>query len=136
MAELTTLEGNFIISKEPIIDAFIGGQNVVAIYLGKTLVWTKEISLLEVALFDEIDRTFITEDETNDIFVDRSWEDLDLNLQFVDDKNNNYNTEDELLLYLDNLGGNDSILQENEFGLFTTENTNDRIKFDFINYIN
>ena len=28
------------------------------------------------------------------------------------------------------------ILQENEFGLFTTENTNDRIKFDFINYIN
>ena len=46
MAELTTLEGNFIISKEPIIDAFIGGQNVVAIYLGKTLVWTKEISLL------------------------------------------------------------------------------------------
>lgn len=72
MAELTTLEGNLIISKEPTIDAFIGGQNVVAIYLGKTLVWTKEMSISEVALFDEIDRTFITEDETNDMLVDRS----------------------------------------------------------------
>ena len=76
MAELTSLEGNFIVGKNTIIDAFIGGQNVVAIYLGKTLVWTKEISLLEVALFDEIDRTFITEDETSNIFID---ENLDLN---------------------------------------------------------
>ena len=52
MAELTTLEGNLIISKEPTIDAFIGGQNVVAIYLGKTLVWAKEMSISEVALLD------------------------------------------------------------------------------------
>ena len=28
------------------------------------------------------------------------------------------------------------MLQENEFGLFITENTNDRIKFDFMNCIN
>ena len=75
MAELTTLEGNFIISKEPIIDAFIGGQNVVAIYLGKTLVWTKDIPLLGVVLCDEINsRQFITEDETSNIFID-----IDLN---------------------------------------------------------
>ena len=80
MTELTTLEGNFIISKEPIIDAFIGGQNVVAIYLGKTLVWAKDMPLLGVVLFDEINRTFITEDGTNNISVDRSWEDLDLDL--------------------------------------------------------
>lgn len=70
MEEIIPLEGNLIISKESISDAFIGGKNVVAIYLGKTLIWPKEISLLEVALFDEIDRTFITEDETNNIFVD------------------------------------------------------------------
>ena len=75
MAELTTLEGNFIISKEPIIDAFIGGQNVVAIYLGKTLVWTKDIPLLGVVLCDEINsRQFITEDDTSNIFID-----IDLN---------------------------------------------------------
>ena len=76
MAELTTLEGNFIISKEPIIDAFIGGQNVVAIYLGKTLVWTKDIPLLGVVLSDEINRQFMIEDETSNIFIDKS---LDLN---------------------------------------------------------
>ena len=76
MAELTTLEGNFIISKEPIIDAFIGGQNVVAIYLGKTLVWTKDMPLLGVVLCDEINRQFILEDETSNIFID---ENLDLN---------------------------------------------------------
>ena len=75
MAELTTLEGNFIISKEPIIDAFIGGQNVVAIYLGKTLVWAKDMPLLGVVLCDEINsRQFITEDETSNIFID-----IDLN---------------------------------------------------------
>ena len=75
MAELTTLEGNFVISKEPIIDAFIGGQNVVAIYLGKTLVWTKDIPSLGVVLCDEINsRQFITEDETSNIFID-----IDLN---------------------------------------------------------
>ena len=72
MAELTTLEGNFIVGKNTIIDAFIGGQNVVAIYLGKTLVWTKDIPLLGVVLCDEINRTFITEDGTNNISVDRS----------------------------------------------------------------
>lgn len=72
MAKLTTLEGNFIISKEPIIDAFIGGQNVVAIYLGKTLIWAKDIPLLGVVLCDEIDRTFITEDKTSNIFIDKS----------------------------------------------------------------
>ena len=72
MAELTTLEGNFIISKEPIIDAFIGGQNVVAIYLGKTLVWAKETSSLKSALFDEIGRPLITEDATNVISIDIS----------------------------------------------------------------
>ena len=72
MAKLTTLEGNFIISKEPIIDAFIGGQNVVAIYLGKTLIWTKGIPLLGVVLCDEINRQFVTGDETSNIFVDRS----------------------------------------------------------------
>ena len=76
MAELTTLEGNFIISKEPIIDAFIGGQNVVAIYLGKTLVWAKDMPLLGVVLCDEINRQFIIEDETSNIFID---ENLDLN---------------------------------------------------------
>lgn len=75
MTELTTLEGNFIISKEPIIDAFIGGQNVVAIYLGKTLVWAKDMPLLGVVLCDEINsRQFITEDETSNIFID-----IDLN---------------------------------------------------------
>ena len=75
MAELKTLEGNFIISKEPIIDAFIGGQNVVAIYLGKTLVWAKDMPLLGVVLCDEINsRQFITEDETSNIFID-----IDLN---------------------------------------------------------
>lgn len=41
MEEIIPLEGNLIINKESIIDAFIGGQNVVAIYLGKTLVWKK-----------------------------------------------------------------------------------------------
>ena len=76
MTELTTLEGNFIISKEPIIDAFIGGQNVVAIYLGKTLVWTKDMPLLGVVLCDEINRQFITEDKTSNIFIDKN---LDLN---------------------------------------------------------
>ena len=76
MTELTTLEGNFIISKEPIIDAFIGGQNVVAIYLGKTLVWTKDMPLLGVVLCDEINRQFILEDETSNIFIDKN---LDLN---------------------------------------------------------
>lgn len=69
MEELTTLEGNLIKGKESIIDAFIGGQNIVEIYLGKTLVWKKEISL-ELALFDENNRTYITEDETNNILVD------------------------------------------------------------------
>lgn len=72
MAKLTTLEGNFIISKEPIIDAFIGGQNVVAIYLGKTLIWAKDIPLLGVVLCDEINRQFITEDDTSNIFIDKS----------------------------------------------------------------
>ena len=77
MAELTSLEGNFIVGKNTIIDAFIGGQNVVAIYLGKTLVWTKDIPLLGVVLCDEINsRQFITEDETSNIFIDKS---LDLN---------------------------------------------------------
>ena len=77
MAELTTLEGNFIVGKNTIIDAFIGGQNVVAIYLGKTLVWTKDIPLLGVVLCDEINsRQFITEDETSNIFLDKN---LDLN---------------------------------------------------------
>ena len=75
MAELTSLEGNFIVGKNTIIDAFIGGQNVVAIYLGKTLVWTKEKPLLGVVLCDEINsRQFITEDETSNIFID-----IDLN---------------------------------------------------------
>lgn len=69
MEELTTLEGNLITGKKSIIDAFIGGQNIVEIYLGKTLVWKKEISL-ELALFDENNRTYITEDETNNILVD------------------------------------------------------------------
>lgn len=69
MEELTTLEGNLIKGKESIIDAFIGGKNIVEIYLGKTLVWKKEISL-ELALFDENNRTYITEDETNNILVD------------------------------------------------------------------
>lgn len=69
MEELTTLEGNLIKGKESIIDAFIGRQNIVEIYLGKTLVWKKEISL-ELALFDENNRTYITEDETNNILVD------------------------------------------------------------------
>ena len=76
MAELTSLEGNFIVGKNTIIDAFIGGQNVVAIYLGKTLVWTKEKPLLGVVLFDEINRQFITEDKTSTICIDKS---LDLN---------------------------------------------------------
>ena len=77
MAELTTLEGNFIVGKNTIIDAFIGGQNVVAIYLGKTLVWTKDIPLLGVVLCDEINsRQFITEDETSNMFIDKN---LDLN---------------------------------------------------------
>ena len=76
MAELTSLEGNFIVGKNTIIDAFIGGQNVVAIYLGKTLVWTKDMPLLGVVLFDEINRQFITEDKTRNIFIDKS---LDLN---------------------------------------------------------
>ena len=76
MAELTTLEGNFIVGKNTIIDAFIGGQNVVTIYLGKTLVWTKDMPLLGVVLFDEINRQFITEDKTRNIFIDKS---LDLN---------------------------------------------------------
>ena len=76
MAELTSLEGNFIVGKNTIIDAFIGGQNVVAIYLGKTLVWTKEKPLLGVVLFDEINRQFITEDKTSNICIDKS---LDLN---------------------------------------------------------
>ena len=71
MAELKTLEGNFILSKEPIVDAFIGGKDVVEIYLGKNLVWAKNY-ILELALFDEIDRQFITEDETNYIFTDNS----------------------------------------------------------------
>ena len=75
MAELTSLEGNFIVGKNTIIDAFIGGQNVVAIYLGKTLVWTKEKPLLGVVLCDEINsRKFITEDDTSNIFID-----IDLN---------------------------------------------------------
>ena len=69
MEELSTLEGNLIKGKESIIDAFIGGKNIVEIYLGKTLVWKKEISL-ELALFDENNRTYITEDETNNILVD------------------------------------------------------------------
>ena len=76
MAELTSVEGNFIVGKNTIIDAFIGGQNVVAIYLGKTLVWTKDMPLLGVVLFDEINRQFITEDKTRNIFIDKS---LDLN---------------------------------------------------------
>ena len=76
MAELTTLEGNFIGGKNTIIDAFIGGQNVVAIYLGKTLVWTKEKPLLGAVLCDEINRQFITEDETSNMFIDKN---LDLN---------------------------------------------------------
>ena len=76
MAELTSLEGNFIVGKNTIIDAFIGGQNVVAIYLGKTLVWTKEKPLLGVVLCDEINRQFILEDETSNIFIDKN---LDLN---------------------------------------------------------
>ena len=77
MAELTSLEGNFIVGKNTIIDAFIGGQNVVAIYLGKTLVWTKDMPLLGVVLCDEINsRQFITEDETSNIFIDKN---LDLN---------------------------------------------------------
>ena len=75
MAELTTLEENFIVGKNTIIDAFIGGQNVVAIYLGKTLVWTKDIPSLGVVLCGEINsRQFITEDETSNIFID-----IDLN---------------------------------------------------------
>ena len=75
MAELTSLEGNFIVGKNTIIDAFIGGQNVVAIYLGKTLVWAKDMPLLGVVLFDEINsRKFITEDDTSNIFID-----IDLN---------------------------------------------------------
>ena len=75
MAELTSLEGNFIVGKNTIIDAFIGGQNVVAIYLGKTLVWAKDMPLLGVVLCDEINsRQFITEDETSNIFID-----IDLN---------------------------------------------------------
>ena len=75
MAELTSLEGNFILGKNTIIDAFIGGQNVVAIYLGKTLVWAKDMPLLGVVLCDEINsRQFITEDETSNIFID-----IDLN---------------------------------------------------------
>ena len=76
MAELTTLEGNFIVGKNTIIDAFIGGQNVVAIYLGKTLVWAKNIPLLGVVLCDEINRQFIIEDENSNICIDKS---LDLN---------------------------------------------------------
>ena len=76
MEEIIPLEGNLIINKESIIDAFIGGQNVVAIYLGKTLVWTKDIPLLGVVLCDEINRQFIIEDETSNMFIDKS---LDLN---------------------------------------------------------
>ena len=99
MAELKTLEGNFIISKEPIIDAFIGGKNVIEIYLGKKLVWTKETSISEQALLDEINRSFITEDGAKYIFIDKF-----LGLQLIDDENNQYNTEDDLLLHLDKLG--------------------------------
>lgn len=99
MEESTTIQGNFILAKKPIIDAFIGGKNVLAIYLGKTLVWTKEISIPEQALFDEIDRAFITEDGDKYIFVDKF-----LGLQLIDDKNNKYRTEDNLLLHLDKLG--------------------------------
>ena len=76
MAELTSLEGNFIVGKNTIVDAFIGGQNVVAIYLGKTLVWTKDMPLLGVVLCDEINRQFIIEDETSNLFIDKN---LDLN---------------------------------------------------------
>ena len=71
MAELKILEGDFILNKDPIIDAFIGGKDVVEIYLGKNLVWTKEY-IVELALFDEIGRQFITEDGTNYIFTDNS----------------------------------------------------------------
>ena len=66
----TILEGNFILNKEPIIDAFIGRQNVIEIYLGKTLVWAKETPQTEIALLDEINREFITEDESNYIHAD------------------------------------------------------------------
>ena len=99
MEESTTIQGNFILAKKSIIDAFIGGKNVLAIYLGKTLVWTKETSILEQALFDEIDRPFITEDGDKYIFVDKF-----LGFQLIDDENNKYNTEDNLLLRLDKLG--------------------------------
>ena len=66
MAELTTVKENFIICKEPIVDAFIGGKNVVAIYLGKTRLWSSE----EV-LSDETENFFVTEDGASNIFIDK-----------------------------------------------------------------
>ena len=66
MAKLTTVKENFIICKEPIVDAFIGGKNVVAIYLGKTRLWSSE----EV-LSDETEQFFVTEDGASNIFIDK-----------------------------------------------------------------
>lgn len=66
MAEFTAVKENFLICKEPIVDAFIGGKNVVAIYLGKTRLWSSE----EV-LSDETEQLFVTEDGALNIFIDK-----------------------------------------------------------------
>ena len=66
MAEFTAVKENFLICKEPIASAFIGGKNVVAIYLGKNRLWSSE----EV-LSDETEQLFVTEDGALNIFIDK-----------------------------------------------------------------
>ena len=66
MAEFTAVKENFLICKEPSVSAFIGGKNVVAIYLGKTRLWSSE----EV-LSDETENFFVTEDGASNIFIDK-----------------------------------------------------------------
>ena len=66
MAEFTAVKENFFFCKEPIVSAFIGGKNVVAIYLGKTRLWSSE----EV-LSDETEQLFVTEDGASNIFIDK-----------------------------------------------------------------
>lgn len=61
---------DFLFGSNSIIDAFVGNQPVIAIYLGETLVWPLT-PLNTDYLLDENNKALITEDDLNYINIDK-----------------------------------------------------------------
>lgn len=61
---------DFIFASNTIVNAFVGNQPVIAIYLGETLVWPLT-PLNTDYLLDENNKSLLTEDGLNYINVDK-----------------------------------------------------------------